>query len=38
MSRSIQAVIAGRSNRCVKIEHDRTLYKKRNCIEHMFGG
>ncbi|KQN06962.1 transposase [Sphingomonas sp. Leaf25] len=27
----------GRSNRRVKIEHDRTLYKQRNRIERMFG-
>jgi len=29
--------IPGRSNRRVKIEHDRTLYKQRNRIERMFG-
>ena len=32
-----RAVIPGRSNRRVKIEHDRTLYKQRNRIERMFG-
>ena len=26
-----------RSNRRVKIDHDRELYKQRNCIERMFG-
>lgn len=36
-SRNIQAVIRGRSNRRVKIEHDRVLYKQRNRIERMFG-
>ncbi len=36
-SRDIQAVIPGRSNRRVKIEHDRALYKQRNGIERMFG-
>ncbi len=36
-SRDIQAVIPGRSNRRVKIEHDRALYKQRNRIERMFG-
>ena len=35
--RNIEAVIPGRSNRRVKIEHDRTLYKQRNRIETMFG-
>jgi transposase len=30
-------VIPGRSNRRVKIDHDRTLYKQRNGIERMFG-
>nr|WP_244623627.1 IS5 family transposase [Bradyrhizobium cosmicum] len=35
--RKIKAVIPGRSNRRVKIEHDRTLYKQRNRIERMFG-
>ena len=35
--RKIQAVIPGRSNRRVKIEYDRTLYKQRNRIERMFG-
>jgi len=35
--RKIEAVIPGRSNRRIKIEHDRTLYKPRNRIERMFG-
>ena len=35
--REIEAVIPGRSNRRVKIGHDRTLYKQRNRIERMFG-
>ncbi|WP_395396511.1 transposase (plasmid) [Novosphingobium sp. BL-8A] len=35
--RKIKAVIPGRSNRRVKIEHDRVLYKQRNRIERMFG-
>ena len=35
--REIEAVIPGRSNRRVKIEHDRTLYKQRNRIERLFG-
>jgi len=35
--RKIKAVIPGRSNRRVKIEYDRALYKQRNCIERMFG-
>ena len=35
--RNIQAVIPGRSNRRIKIEHDRTLYKQRNRIERLFG-
>jgi transposase len=35
--RDIKAVIPGRSNRRLKIEHDRTLYKQRNRIERMFG-
>ena len=35
--RHIGPVIRGRSNRRVKIEHDRTLYKQRNRIERMFG-
>lgn len=34
---SIEAVIPGRSNRRVKIEHNRTLYRQRNRIERMFG-
>ena len=36
-SRNIKAVIPGCSNRRVKIDHDRELYKQRNCIERMFG-
>ncbi|MCV9909741.1 hypothetical protein OIV19_19255 [Brucella sp. HL-2] len=36
-SRNIEPVIAGRANRRVKIEYDRTLYKQRNLIERMFG-
>ncbi len=36
-SRNIQAVIPGRSNRRVKIEYDRALYKQRNHIERFFG-
>ena len=35
--RKIEAVIPGRSNRRVKIEHDRALYKQRNRIERIFG-
>ncbi|WP_426264708.1 transposase [Sphingomonas sp. PWP1-2] len=35
--RNIQPVIPGRSNRRIKIEHDRSLYKKRNHIERFFG-
>ena len=35
--RNIEAVIPGRSNRRVKIEHNRALYKQRNRIERMFG-
>ncbi|WP_369821024.1 IS5 family transposase [Novosphingobium sp. CCH12-A3] len=35
--RKIKAVIPGRSNRRVKIEYDRALYKQRNRIERMFG-
>jgi hypothetical protein len=30
--RKVKVVIPGRSNRRVKIEHDRTLYKQRNRI------
>ena len=37
VERKINAVIPGRSNRRVKIEHDRVLYKQRNRIERMFG-
>ncbi|WP_338042180.1 IS5 family transposase [Novosphingobium pentaromativorans] len=36
-ARKIEAVIPGRSNRRVKIEHDQALYKQRNRIERMFG-
>jgi transposase len=36
-SRNIKAVVPGRSNRRVKIDHDRELYKQRNCIERIFG-
>ena len=35
--RDIKVVIPGRSNRRVKIEHDRVLYRQRNRIERMFG-
>ena len=35
--RKIEAVIPGKSNRRVKIEHDQKLYKQRNRIERMFG-
>lgn len=35
--RNIKAVIPGRSNRGVKIEHGRLLHKQRNRIERMFG-
>ncbi|WOK37284.1 IS5 family transposase [Sphingomonas sp. C3-2] len=35
--RKDDAVIPGRSNRRVKIEYDRALYKQRNHIERMFG-
>lgn len=34
--RNVQAVIPDRSNRRVKINHDRALYKQRNRIEPMF--
>lgn len=34
--RKIDAVIAGRSNRRVKMEHDRTLYQQRKRIERTF--
>ena len=37
VSRNIQPAIPGRSNRRVKIEHDRELYKQRNQIERFFG-
>ena len=36
-SRTIQAVIPGRSNRRVKIEYDRALYKQQSHIERFFG-
>jgi transposase len=36
-NRSIQPVIPGRSNRRMKIDHDRELYKQRNQIERFFG-
>mgnify|MGYP001209853354 CR=1 FL=1 len=35
--RGIKAVVPGRSNRRVRIEHDRGLYKQRNHIERFFG-
>lgn len=35
--RNIKAVIPSRSNRRVKIEHDRTLYKQRHRIKRTFG-
>jgi transposase len=35
--RDIQLVIPGRSNRRIKIEHDRALYGERNQIERFFG-
>jgi transposase len=35
--RNIQAVIPGRSNRRIKIEHDRALYRERNQIERFIG-
>jgi hypothetical protein len=35
--RNIIPVIPGRSNRRVKIEHDRRLYKQRSSIERLFG-
>ena len=35
--RKIEAVIPGRSNCRVKIDHDRPPYKQRNRIERMFG-
>ena len=34
--RKSKDVIPGRSNRRVKIDYDRTLYKQRNRIERMF--
>lgn len=35
--RNIQAVIPGRSNRRIKIEHEWALYSERNHIERFFG-
>ncbi len=35
--RNIEPVIPGRSNRLVRIEYDRALYKHRNRIERRFG-
>lgn len=35
--RRVEAVIPGRSNRRVQIDHDRALYKQRNRIERTFG-
>jgi transposase len=35
--RNIQAVIPGRLNRRIKIEHDRTLYRERKHTERFFG-
>ena len=35
--RNIIPVIPGRSNRRVKIGHDRMLYRQRNRVERMFG-
>lgn len=35
--RNIEVVIPGRSKRCVKIEHIRTLHKQRKHIERMLG-
>jgi len=37
VERTIESVIPGRSNRRVKIEHNRTLYTQRNRIERIFG-
>ena len=34
---NIQAVIQGRSNRRIMIEHDRALHRERNHIERFFG-
>ena len=36
-ARNIEAVIPGKSNRRMKIEHDPKLYKARNQIERFFG-
>lgn len=36
-ARKIEAVIPGRSNRRVKIEHNRALSQRRNRIERIFG-
>jgi transposase len=35
--RNIEPVIPGRSNRRMRVGHDRKLYKQRNRIERMFG-
>ena len=35
--RNITACIPSKSNRKVKIDHDRTLYRQRHKIENMFG-
>lgn len=37
IERKIEAVIPGRSNRRIKVEYDRTLYKQRNRIARMSG-
>lgn len=34
--RETQAVIPGKKNRIIPIEHDKHLYKERNCIERFF--
>lgn len=36
-TRNIEAIIPRRSNRRVKIDYDRMLYKQRDRIERMFG-
>ena len=36
-SRSIKPAIPGRSNRRLRIYHDREIYKQRNQIERFFG-
>jgi len=35
-ARSIRAVIPGKSNRKVKIQHDKQAYKRRNVVERCF--